>query len=63
MANHYLDGQNIQLNKGDWIKFYYSGRLVIGEIEYIVPKWNATYYVTQYDEVSYEQIIDYRRKR
>lgn len=63
MSNHYLDGQNIELHRGDWIKFYHDSRLVIAEIEYIVPKWNGTYYVTQYTEISYEQVIDYRRKK
>lgn len=50
------------LQPGDWVRFYRNGRLVIGVVQYFVPRQTITRYVdTDEGAVAVERIRELRR--
>jgi hypothetical protein len=50
---------------GDWVRFQFQGRLVIGKVEYVTPheKWDTGYDIVtvEYGPIRADRIFEFRR--
>lgn len=48
---------------GDWVRFQWNGKLVIGRVEYLVPRhgWDSTtVYQTEFGKIALDDILELR---
>ena len=47
---------------GDWVRFYYNGRLIIAEVTYIINRYGYDYLQTDFGEVKFDSVLEKRSK-
>lgn len=62
-ARRVVDMKDNTILPGDWVRFYQSGKLVIGQVEYIIKGITGRYEIkTDIGSVTEEYVLEVRKK-